>query len=139
MQKKTFLKLKGLGQVTVINQNETQNFKNGEKYSLDDLRKLLENTETKSIKESADNDQNSQDEQIEDVLRKEIAELRLEIEKNNKNSENINNLINKLISYRIELRSSQKYEESDIVRDFLTESNIEIEDDKNSSSWKFKD
>ena len=78
-------------------------------------------------------------EQIEDVLRKEIAELRMEIEKNNKNSENINNLINKLISYRIELRSSQKYEESDIVRDFLTESNIEIEDDKNSSSWKFKD
>ena len=52
---------------------------------------------------------------------------------------NINNLINKLISYRIELRSSQKYEESDIVRDFLTESNIEIEDDRNSSSWKFKD
>ena len=137
--KENLFEVEGLGQVTVINQNETQNFKNGEKYSLDDLRKLLENTETKSIKESADNDQNSQDEQIEDVLRKEIAELRLEIEKNNKNSENINNLINKLISYRIELRSSQKYEESDIVRDFLTESNIEIEDDKNSSSWKFKD
>ena len=137
--KENLFEVEGLGQVTVINQNETQNFKNGEKYSLDDLRKLLENTETKSIKESADNDLNSQDEQIEDVVRKEIAELRLEIEKNNKNSENINNLINKLISYRIELRSSQKYEESDIVRDFLTESNIEIEDDKNSSSWKFKD
>ena len=137
--KENLFEVEGLGQVTVINQNETQNFKNGEKYSLDDLRKLLKNTETKSIKESADNDQNSQDEQIEDVLRKEIAELRLEIEKNSKNSENINNLINKLISYRIELRSSQKYEESDIVRDFLTESNIEIEDDKNSSSWKFKD
>ena len=137
--KENLFEVEGLGQVTVINQNETQNFKNGEKYSLDDLRKLLESTETKQIKVRADNDQNSQDEQIEDVLRKEIAELRLEIEKNNKNSENINNLINKLISYRIELRSSQKYEESDIVRDFLTESNIEIEDDRNSSSWKFKD
>ena len=137
--KENLFEVEGLGQVTVINQNKTQNFKNGEKYSLDDLRKLLKNTETKSIKESTDNDQNSQDEQIEDVLRKEIAELRLEIEKNSKNSENINNLINKLISYRIELRSSQKYEESDIVRDFLTESNIEIEDDKNSSSWKFRD
>ena len=137
--KENLFEVEGLGQVTVINQNETQNFKNGEKYSLDDLRKLLESTETKQIKVRADNDQNSQDEQIEDVLRKEIAELRLEIEKNSKNSENINNLINKLISYRIELRSSQKYEESDIVRDFLTESNIEIEDDKNSSSWKFKD
>ena len=85
-------------------------------------------SEIKQIKARADNDQNSQDEQIEDVLRKEIAELRLEIEKNNKNSENINNLINKLISYRIELRSSQKYEESDVVRDILTDSNIEIED-----------
>ena len=137
--KENLFEVEGLGQVTVINQNETQNFKNGEKYSLDDLRKLLENTETKQIKARADNNQTSQDEQIEDVLRKEIAELRLEIEKNNKNSENINNLINKLISYRIELRSSQKYEESDIVRDFLTESNIEIEDDRNSSSWKFKD
>ena len=71
-------------------------------------------------------------------MRKEIAELRLEIEKNNKNSENINNLINKLISYRIELRSSEKYEESDIVRNFLTESNIEIEDDKNSSAKSLK-
>ena len=137
--KENLFEVEGLGQVTVINQNETQNFKNGEKYSLDDLRKLLESTETKQIKTRADNDQNSQYEQIEDVLRKEIAELRLEIEKNNKNSENINNLINKLISYRIELRSSKKYEESDIVRDFLTESNIEIEDDRNSSSWKFKD
>ncbi len=137
--KENLFEVEGLGQVTVINQNETQNFKNGEKYSLDDLRKLLESTETKQIKVRADNDQNSQDEQIEDVLRKEIAELRLEIEKNNKNLENINNLINKLISYRIELRSSKKYEESDIVRDFLTESNIEIEDDRNSSSWKFKD
>ena len=137
--KENLFEVEGLGQVTVINQNETQNFKNGEKYNLNDLRKLLENTEIKSIKANADNDQNSQDEQVEDVLRKEIAELRLEIEKNNKNSENINNLINKLITYRIELRSSQKYEESDIVRDFLTESNIEIEDDKNSSSWKFKD
>ena len=41
--------------------------------------------------------------------------------------------------YRLTLRSLQKYEESDVVRDILTDSNIEIEDNKESSSWKFKD
>ena len=48
-------------------------------------------------------------------------------------------LIDKLIEYRLTLRSLQKYEESDVVRDILTDSNIEIEDNKESSSWKFKD
>jgi cysteinyl-tRNA synthetase len=51
----------------------------------------------------------------------------------------VNKLIDKLIEYRLTLRSLQKYEESDVVRDILTDSNIEIEDNKESSSWKFKD
>ena len=51
----------------------------------------------------------------------------------------MNKLIDKLIEYRLTLRSLQKYEESDVVRDILTDSNIEIEDNKESSSWKFKD
>tara|TARA_Y200000002_G_scaffold99097_1_gene80345 strand:- start:802 stop:1050 length:249 start_codon:yes stop_codon:yes gene_type:complete len=75
----------------------------------------------------------------EDALKKEIADLRIEIDKNKKNSENVNKLIDKLIEYRLTLRSLQKYEESDVVRDILTDSNIEIEDNKESSSWKFKD
>ena len=62
-----------------------------------------------------------------------------QIDKNKKNSENVNKLIDKLIEYRLTLRSLQKYEESDVVRDILTDSNIEIEDNKESSSWKFKD
>ena len=74
-----------------------------------------------------------------DALKKEIADLRIEIDKNKKNSENVNKLIDKLIEYRLTLRSLQKYEESDVVRDILTDSNIEIEDNKESSSWKFKD
>ena len=72
-------------------------------------------------------------------MKKEIADLRIEIDKNKKNSENVNKLIDKLIEYRLTLRSLQKYEESDEVRDILTDSNIEIEDNKESSSWKFKD
>ena len=72
-------------------------------------------------------------------MKKEIADLRIEIDKNKKNSENVNKLIDKLIEYRLTLRSLQKYEESDVVRDILTDSNIEIEDNKESSSWKFKD
>ena len=51
----------------------------------------------------------------------------------------MNKLIDKLIEYRLTLRSLQKYEESDVVRDILTDSNIEIEDNKESSSWKFRD
>ena len=78
-------------------------------------------------------------EDAEDALKKEIADLRIEIDKNKKNSENVNKLIDKLIEYRLTLRSLQKYEESDVVRDILTDSNIEIEDNKESSSWKFKD
>ena len=81
----------------------------------------------------------SSNEDAEDALKKEIADLRIEIDKNKKNSENVNKLIDKLIEYRLTLRSLQKYEESDVVRDILTDSNIEIEDNKESSSWKFKD
>ncbi len=81
----------------------------------------------------------SLNEDAEDALKKEIADLRIEIDKNKKNSENVNKLIDKLIEYRLTLRSLQKYEESDVVRDILTDSNIEIEDNKESSSWKFKD
>ena len=38
--KENLFEVEGLGQVTVINQNETQNFKNGEKYSLEEWEKL---------------------------------------------------------------------------------------------------
>ena len=81
----------------------------------------------------------SLNEDAEDALKKEIADLRIEIDKNKKNSENVNKLIDKLIEYRLTLRSLQKYEESDVVRDILTDSNIDIDDNKESSSWKFKD
>ena len=132
-----FFEVEGLGEVTVINKNVTKKFKIGDKYNLDELKELLKNdTSLEKVKNEPDLSLN---EDAEDALKKEIADLRIEIDKNKKNSENVNKLIDKLIEYRLTLRSLQKYEESDVVRDILTDSNIEIEDNKESSSWKFKD
>ena len=129
--------VEGLGEVTVINKNVTKKFKIGDKYNLDELKELLKNDAShKKVESEPDLPLN---EDAEDALKKEIADLRIEIDKNKKNSENVNKLIDKLIEYRLTLRSLQKYEESDVVRDILTDSNIEIEDNKESSSWKFKD
>ena len=129
--------VEGLGEVTVINKNVTKKFKIGDKYNLDELKELLKNDASlKKVESEPDLPFN---EDAEDALKKEIADLRIEIDKNKKNSENVNKLIDKLIEYRLTLRSLQKYEESDVVRDILTDSNIEIEDNKESSSWKFKD
>ena len=129
--------VEGLGEVTVINKNVTKKFKIGDKYNLDKLKELLKNDA--SLKKVKNEPDLSLNEDAEDALKKEIADLRIEIDKNKKNSENVNKLIDKLIEYRLTLRSLQKYEESDVVRDILTDSNIEIEDNKESSSWKFKD
>ena len=122
---------------TVINKNVTKKFKIGDKYNLDELKELLKNDA--SLEKVKNEPDLSLNEDAEDALKKEIADLRIEIDKNKKNSENVNKLIDKLIEYRLTLRSLQKYEESDVVRDILTDSNIEIEDNKESSSWKFKD
>jgi cysteinyl-tRNA synthetase len=129
--------VEGLGEVTVINKNVTKKFKIGDKYNLDELKELLKNDVL--LKKVKSEPNLSLNEDVEDALKKEIADLRIEIDKNKKNSENVNKLIDKLIEYRLTLRSLQKYEESDVVRDILTDSNIEIEDNKESSSWKFKD
>ena len=132
-----FFEVEGLGEVTVINKNVTKKFKIGDKYNLDELKELLKNDA--SLEKVKNEPDLSLNEDAEDALKKEIADLRIEIDKNKKNSENVNKLIDKLIEYRLTLRSLQKYEESDVVRDILTDSNIEIEDNKESSSWKFKD
>ena len=135
-----FFEVEGLGEVTVINKNVTKKFKIGDKYNLDELKELLKNDASlEKVKNEPDLSLNEDAEDAEDALKKEIADLRIEIDKNKKNSENVNKLIDKLIEYRLTLRSLQKYEESDVVRDILTDSNIEIEDNKESSSWKFKD
>ena len=135
--KENSFEVEGLGEVTVINNNGTKKFNVGDKYSLDQLIELLkiDDSEEKVTSEQSF----SENENIEDTLKKEIASLRIKIDKNKKNSENVSKLIDKLIEYRLKLRSLEKYEESDIVRDILIESNIEIEDNKESSSWKFKD
>ena len=123
--------------MVIFYKNVTKKFKIGDKYNLDELKELLKNDV--SIKKVKSEPNLSPNEDAEDALKKEIADLRIEIDKNKKNSENVNKLIDKLIEYRLTLRSLQKYEESDVVRDILTDSNIEIEDNKESSSWKFKD
>ena len=105
--------VEGLGEVTVINKNVTKKFKIGDKYNLDELKELLKNDASlKKVESEPDLPLN---EDAEDALKKEIADLRIEIDKNKKNSENVNKLIDKLIEYRLTLRSLQKYEESDVV------------------------
>ena len=80
--------VEGLGEVTVINKNVTKKFKIGDKYNLDELKELLKNDASlKKVESEPDLPLN---EDAEDALKKEIADLRIEIDKNKKNSENVN-------------------------------------------------
>ena len=48
-------------------------------------------------------------------------------------------LVTQLIDLRLKLRSEKKYEMSDMIRDILESSNIQIEDSTDKIEWKIKD
>ena len=75
--------VEGLGEVTVINKNVTKKFKIGDKYNLDELKELLKNDA--SLEKVKNEPGLSLNEDAEDALKKEIADLRIEIDKNKKN------------------------------------------------------
>ena len=127
--------VEGIGNVTVINHKEEKKFNKGRVYNLDDIKNLLPLPK--------DNVYNSEKSEIklDDIseLNEKIAKLKLEI-KNEKNySAMFNTLVEDLISLRNILRDSKKFDESDKIRDLLEKLNIDIEDDKKSSNWSFKD
>ena len=48
-------------------------------------------------------------------------------------------LVTQLINLRLKLRSEKNYEMSDMIRDILESSNIQIEDSTDKIEWKIKD
>ena len=78
--------------------------------------------------------QNKSDE----TLRK-IANLEIQIEENESNNKIFKKLVTQLINLRLKLRSEKNYEMSDIIRDILESSNIQIEDSTDKIEWKIKD
>ena len=48
-------------------------------------------------------------------------------------------LVTQLIDLRLKLRSEKNYEMSDMIRDILESSNIQIEDSTDKIEWKIKD
>ena len=73
-----------------------------------------------------------------DTLKK-IANLEIQIEENERNSKIFNELITQLVDLRLKLRNEKNYEMSDIIRDILESSNIQIEDSTDKIEWKIKD
>ena len=78
--------------------------------------------------------QNKSDE----TLRK-IANLEIQIEENESNNKIFKELVTQLIDLRLKLRSEKNYEMSDMIRDILESSNIQIEDSTDKIEWKIKD
>ena len=73
-----------------------------------------------------------------ETLRK-IANLEIQIEENESNNKIFRELVTQLIDLRLKLRSEKNYEMSDIIRDILESSNIQIEDSTDKIEWKIKD
>ena len=125
----------GIGNVTVLNPSGETKFQKESIYNLNELKDLLTMPKNSIYKEKGKKvnlDETSQ-------LKKDIAKLRLEL-KNEKNySEIFNNLVHKLISLRNSLREKKSFEEADEIRNLLDDLGIELEDNKDSSSWSFKD
>jgi len=125
----------GLGQVTVVNENETLEFKSGESYDL----VILQNHLSKSHKDkSSEIKQDIKQDKSDDALRK-IANLEIQIEENESNNKIFKELVTQLIDLRLKLRNEKKYEMSDMIRDILESSNIQIEDATDKIEWKIKD
>ena len=125
----------GLGQVTVINKNETIEFKSGKTYDLITLQNHL--SKKYEEKPSEKKQENTKD-IFNDTLKK-IANLEIQIEENERNSKIFNELITQLVDLRLKLRNEKNYEMSDIIRDILESSNIQIEDSTDKIEWKIKD
>ena len=114
----------GLGQVTVINEDKILEFKSGETYDLTTLQNHL----SKSHKDkSSEINQEAKQNKSDETLRK-IANLEIQIEENESNSKIFKKLVTQLIDLRLKLRSEKNYEMSDIIRDILESSNIQIEE-----------
>ena len=122
-------------EVTVINEDKTQVFKSGETYDLANLQNYL----SKSYKDkSFENKQEDKRNKSDETLRK-IANLEIQIEENESNNKIFKKLVTQLIDLRLKLRSEKNYEMSDIIRDILESSNIQIEDSTDKIEWKIKD
>ena len=125
----------GLGQVTAINEDKTLEFKSGETYDLTTLQNHL----SKSHKDkSSEINQEAKQNKSDETLRK-IANLEIQIEENESNNKIFKKLVTQLIDLRLKLRSEKNYEMSDIIRDILESSNIQIEDSTDKVEWKIKD
>jgi Cysteinyl-tRNA synthetase len=125
----------GLGKITVINEDKTLEFKSGETYDLTTLQNhLSKSRKDKSSEINQETNQNKSDE----TLRK-IANLEIQIEENESNNKIFKELVTQLIDLRLKLRSEKNYEMSDMIRDILESSNIQIEDSTDKIEWKIKD
>ena len=127
--------VEGLGNVTTITNTGETVFKGGQEYPLTDLQNLL----IKSKENNNSATQNKSDDTDENILKKEVAKLNLELKNNQNYTLLFENTISEIISLRNKYRNENKYNESDEIRDLLDGLNIVIEDNVNGSSWKFKD
>jgi len=127
----------GLGNVTIINSEGTHIFNKDSEEKLDVLQKLLKvNTENDiQINDSINPDLTSSDKSA----LKEIANLEIQIEKNKKNIERFESLVEQLIKLRSELRDDKNYELSDKVREILESLGLQIEDTNQGIQWKVID
>ena len=133
--KEGLFKVKGIGKLSIINKNGTQEFDNGSVEDLSILQNLLkpEKNKTENQKEILENE--SQD----TLYLKQIAKLEIEVENNKKNNKRFSQIVNELISLRGKLREEENYELSDTIRDILESCNLQIEDNGNDIKWSIID
>jgi hypothetical protein len=116
-------KVKGLGNVTLVTKDNNVVFESGSEGKLSDIQSYLSESnfiESQPTKKEKTN--------IKDELSKKIADLEIQVEKNIKNTNALEMIVNEINQLRKDLRNEKKYDVSDSLRNILENADIQVED-----------
>ena len=141
-------KVYGIGTVTLISGDKTQQYSPGDTISFDEFTVEKNNKVVSIIKEVGGTEPISNIDEVSDLItensldqksiNKILSKIKINLEDLEDKTQIIDPLINLTLEVRKKLRLEGKFELSDLIRDQLEKLNIEINDNDTATDWKFK-
>ena len=141
-------KVYGIGMVTVISGEKTQQYSPGDTISFDEFTVVENNKVVPIITEVVETEPTSNINEVSDLItensidqksiNKILSKIKINLEALEDKTKIIDPLLNLTLDVRRKLRLEGKFELSDLIRDQLEKLNIEINDNDATTDWKFK-
>ena len=141
-------KVYGIGMVTVISGEKTQQYSPGDTISFDEFTVVEKNKVVPIITEVVETEPTSNINEVSDLItensidqksiNKILSKIKINLEALEDQTKIIDPLLNLTLDVRRKLRLEGKFELSDLIRDQLEKLNIEINDNDATTDWKFK-